>query len=299
MPGNGLIANKETFDQYVSRSIRPLSCYHFSCIFAWKDFFSFTFEIIEERLCVFAHQQGGSFLYLPPLGGELKASVLEQCFKRMGQTKIARVENITVNQLRALKAEGYNASLKAHEYVYRRQDLADLAGRAYKSRRHDIHAFSRCCPNARFRPYLPCDYEGCVALYRQWANGRRHIQRDRVYLAMLEDNARVHAFLIENAEALGLTGRVIADGSQMIGYTFGYVLDEQTFCVLLEVTDLDKTGSAAYIFNCFCRDKEVSGFEFINAMDDFGMPNVAAAKRSYNPCQMLPVYVIKNRSGLC
>ena len=77
MPEQDLLAFKSTFDQYLARGPRPLSGYHFSSVFAWKDFFEFHFEIIDDHLCVFActHGQKDSFLYLPPLGGDLNSSM--------------------------------------------------------------------------------------------------------------------------------------------------------------------------------------------------------------------------------
>jgi len=292
-----LISRKSVFDQYLGRGPRPLSCHHFSSLFAWKDFFEFSFEVIDDRLCVFAGQDGESFLYLPPLGGELDASTVKACFGRMGKSRIARVENISENQLPVFKDLGYNAYLKAHEYLYRRKDLEDLAGHAYKSKRHDIHVFDKQYPQAVFRAYAPQDLKGCLSLYSRWAADRKargeNIAEPDVYRAMLDDNARVHKLLIEHARELELIGRVVEVDGVIAGYTFGYPLDTKTFCVLLEVTDLDKTGLAAYIFNRFCADEAVRGFELINTMDDFGMPNVARTKKSYHPCQLLPVYTVK------
>lgn len=308
-----LIDHKALFNEYLALGERPLSCYHFSSVFAWKDFFKFSFEVIDARLCVFAHQGNDSFLYLPPLGGEAEVSTVAKCFERMGESKIARVENISQNQLPLVQGHGYNSYLKAQEYLYRRQDLERLAGRVYKSKRHDIHIFCRRHPGALFRAYNPSDFQGCRALYKAWAASRQAQPCDVVYSAMLEENSRVHALLMEHAPALDLIGRVVEIDGEISGYTFGYALDAQTiantsgpdcrdnrgktFCILLEITDLSRTGLAAYIFNSFCRDASVKDFEFINTMDDFGMPNVAKAKVSYRPLRQLPVYTFRRENG--
>ena len=291
--GKDLLSQKPLFDAYVKRSARALSCYHFSSIFAWGEYFEFTIEIINDALCVFAHQANHSFLYLPPLGDQFDLATISVCFERMGKSKLARIENITDNQLLVLKGCAYNEYLKAHEYVYRRLDLADLKTGAYKSKRHDVNCFERQYPQAKFRPFALSDEPQCGDLYRRWADERKSNHQDPVYLHMLEENEGVHARLIHNAQQLGLMGRIVEVDGEIAGYTFGYSLNEETFCVLLEVTDKTKQGSAAYIFNQFCLDPVVQNFEFINTMDDFGMPNVAATKKSYHPCQILPVYNIK------
>ncbi len=284
---------KPLFDTYAARTSRPMSAYHFSSIFAWSDHFRFTFEIIEDHLCVFAFTGKDSFLYLPPLGAEFDLRVIAQCFKRMGKRPIARIENIMDNQLPALKASGYNVYQKASEYVYRNTELQALSGTAYKAKRHDVHVFSKHFQQARFREFTPEDGPGCAKLYTAWAHDRQDKETDPIYVQMLEENALVHAKLLAHADALGLVGRIVEIDGDVAGYTFGYQLNPTTFCVALEIADLSKSGIAAFIFNSFCKDAAVKDSEFINTMDDFGMPNVARAKASYNPTQVLPIYNIK------
>ena len=267
--------------------------YHFSAIFAWEDFFRFEFEIIEEQLCVFAFQGGKSFLYLPPLASTYNHHVVEECFKRMGKSPIARVENILQNQLPAFTQSRYNHYLKAHEYVYKASALRDLSGHAYKSKRHDVHVFLKHYPTARFRKFREEDNIACAYLYDTWAQQRREKEPDPVYVQMLDENARVHTKLIAHANALGLIGRVVELDGDIVGYTFGFKLNEITFCICLEVVDLSKAGLAAYIFNNFVKDPALLSFEWINTMDDFGMPNVAKAKASYHPAHMVPIYNVK------
>ncbi len=290
-----LLSQKNIFDAFLARSERPLSSYHFSAIFGWQDFFKFTFEVVEDRLCVFAWQGTDGFLYLPPLGGGLQSSTVKKCFERMGgaRNKIARIENIPTIPLPPFPAQEYNTYLKAQEYLYRRKDLELLAGQAYKSQRHDIHVFKRRCPNARVRAFVPSDREDCLGLYRQWAANRRARHTDPVYVSMLQDNATVHALLMAHAAELGLVGKVVEIDGKIAAYTFGYALNAETFCVALEVTDLRWTGLSAFIFNRFCADPAVSPYTFLNTMDDFAMPLVAKTKNSYHPIQHVPVYALR------
>lgn len=294
---DALLEHKPLFEEFAARSPRPLSTYHFSSIFAWQDFFQFRFELIDDRLCVFAHQGGGSFLYLPPLGGDIRQSTLQECWRRMGPSPLARVENISDIHLPGLREHGYNAYLKAHEYVYARRDLVELGGHAYKSKRHDIHLFLERHPHPEFREYAPGDFDACSRLYRRWAQDRKAHCADEIYVSMLEENARVHRLLLRHYKELGLAGRVLICDEELIGYSFGYALDEQTFCVLLEITDLEKTGAAAHIFHQFCADPLLGRFEHINTMDDFGMPQVARTKESYRPLRKLPVYTLTKRDN--
>ena len=91
---------------------------------------------------------------------------------------------------------------------------------------------------------------------------------------------------------MGLVARVLKAKGKIIGYTFGFVLDESTFCIYAEIADLKIPGAAAYMFKSFCADEQLKNFSRINTMDDFAMPNVARAKQAYHPSELIPSYTV-------
>lgn len=290
-----LFARQDLFNQYLACEDPQLSAFHFSSLLAWADFFDFSFEVIDERLCVFAHHAPGSFLYLPPLGGPLQQATLDKCFEQMGQLsisrRVARVENLTAQQIALLTPGVFDCQPKANEYLYRKADIATLSGNAYKAKRHDINHLHKSC-----QPHYQCygheHLTQCLDLYGCWAANRRGHSRDMVYQAMLEDGAQAHALILQHYKSLGLEGRVVLLDGKVCAYSFGYRLNTDTFCVLLEVTDLTVPGLGSFIFQQFCVDPIWQGFEWVNAMDDFGLPNVARAKQSYHPVKLIPSYTI-------
>jgi len=84
---------------------------------------------------------------------------------------------------------------------------------------------------------------------------------------------------------------VRADG-RVRAYTFGYERSPSVFCVLLEVADRSLPGLAAWIFRERCRLAAEQGYEFINTMDDSGLPSLAQSKRAYHPVQLVPSYIV-------
>jgi hypothetical protein len=76
----------------------------------------------------------------------------------------------------------------------------------------------------------------------------------------------------------------------VVGYTFGYALNDETWCVLFETCDARYSGCAAYIFREFCA--EMKAFRWINCLDDSGLENVRRVKESYRPSLRLPVYAV-------
>jgi len=291
-----LLEQKSLVDSFLAQGARPLSSFSFVSLFAWCDFFDFEFKMIGKHLCVFAHQDAGCFLYLPPLGGDFDARTIELVFAHMARggacKAVNRIENIPENLLSSFGQGRYNQYLKPAEYVYRKEDLKFLKGNAYKSQRHDCNYFLTHQPSSSFESYTDEDWHACQALYEHWAALRAGACSDDIYRAMLEENRRVHERLLKFWRPLGLVVRVLKAQGQMIGYTLGYALDEATFCVYAEIVDLRVTGAAAYIFKSFCADGQLESFSRINTMDDFAMPHVARAKKAYHPSELISSYTV-------
>ncbi len=280
---DALLARKVLFEKYVSLQTHQLSAFHFSCLFLWQDFFDFEFEVMEEHLCIYAHQPRGCFLYLPPLGDSWGLSVVERAFSKMNKinAKTARIENVEQEQIPRGKGE-FKIYPKSQEYVYRRQNLMELKGGAYKSQRHDINHF-QAHHQALFRPYEERDFNACMGLYQRWAKNRHAKHEEPVYRSMLEENKSVHELALFYHKPLGLVGRIVESDQKVIAYSFGYPLNSQIFCVLLEIIDVGFRGLGAFIFNRFCADEALKSYALINTMDDFGLPYVATSKQAYHP----------------
>lgn len=276
---DGLLAQKALFEQYAGLQTHQLSSFHFSSIFLWQDFFDFEFQVIEDNLCIYAHQNKGCFLYLPPLSKTWNPSIVEHCFLKMNKInpRTARIENVEESPVSAFKIYP-----KTREYVYRKQDLIKLKGHAYKSQRHEINHF-QAHHQALLRPYQDQDFKSCMDLYRRWAKNRYDKHEDSVYRSMLEENRKVHELALSYHEVLGLVGRLVENDKKIVAYSFGYPLNSQIFCVLLEIIDTGLTGLGAFIFNRFCADEALEPCVLINTMDDFGLPFVAASKQAYHP----------------
>ena len=296
MKNNALLEEKYLVDSFLMLGPRPLSSYSFVSIFAWCDFFDIEFKMINSSLCIFAHGETGSFLYLPPLGSGFDSSTIQSVFEHMskgGKLKpVNRIENIPGNLLSAFPEGSYNHYLKPAEYVYAKEDLVALKGNAYKSQRHDCNSFRAHHPEHSFEPYTDADFESCMAVFDAWASNRASTNSDEVYRSMLQENRLVHARLLKFWERLGLIARVLKVDGRIIGYTLGFAVDEHTFCVYAEIADFKVTGSAAFLFKSFCEDEQLKYFSRINAMDDFAMPNVTRAKLAYHPSELIGSYTV-------
>ena len=274
-------ATRDRFDRAVARLPRPLSSYALVAHLLWRDHFVFRWAEVGNHFLLFAEYDGCVYMPLPPLGSPDMAVILD-CFSWMDarnpDRRISRIENIAEEDEAFYRNAGWITEAKPPEYVYSRSALVDLRGNAYKTPRGSCNAFVR-----RYRPidrpYRPADRPAALALLARWQEQRRHA--DPIYQQMILDSESVHRRALAEWDDIGLTGWVLEVEGELVGYTFGFPLCGDTFCVALEVTDLTLSGAAAYLFRTFC--STLAGHRWINTMDDAGFANLRRVKEAYRP----------------
>ena len=229
---------------------------------------------------------------VPPAAKKLTGEIVEEGLNLLrilnkGGSDV-RIEGFTEETCELVKKLGCAVYPKSSEYLYRRSDLVDLKGDAYKSKRNLCNFFTKNYPY-RYEPYRSQDFFGCLSLFREWQKRRILKTTDAYELVLLEDAALVHRRTLLHARALGAEGRVVKIGGEIKGYTFGYPLDEKTWCIFLEIADPRIKGLAQFLFREFCREKEK--FTIINGMDDSGLERLERVKESYRPFLKKPPYV--------
>ena len=293
------LKDKPIFDAYADRTCTRLSNYAFAPIYVWREHFQFYWTRLSDYLCIFAKQGADYFMPILPMPYKIEnrdylnviGEVSQFMLASNRNRHIARIENVPEEMLAFFEKNRFRGILKETEYLYETITLSELNGNRFKSKRNAYNAFIERYPSATFGSYRTDDSGACLTLYGAWHTERTVKCEDEIYRAMLEDSQSAHRIALMNAEALGLLGRVVRIDGEMKGYTFGYPLNADTFCVLFEITDLKIKGLAQFIYREFC--KELMGsYKWINAMDDSGLENLKRVKRSYHPCQLIRSYNI-------
>ena len=262
--------------------------------YMWNGLLAYWWMELQGTFCLFAQSADGWFMPLPPIGaGSIDAPLSDAMglLRRWnGDSPVSRVENVPSLLVPELERLGYRLTPKEPDYLYRATDLAALAGDRYKSQRALCNRFERE-QSFEMSSYQVGDRQDCRALLRDWSRQKQAEGIEAFGAMLLADAAPAHEVIWSQATALRVTGRVVRTHGRICAFTFGYWLTSTTFCVLLEVTDRTLPGLAQYLFRETCRTAVAEGAEYINAMDDAGLPGLRASKQAYHPAMLIPNFV--------
>ncbi len=296
---------KPLFNRYQQHLQVTLSDYTFANNIIWLSRMSAFYQIIEDCFCLFSLNGNCLTMLLPPLGDPSRqARALEACFEIMDgynpSPYLSAVEyvyrdflavlNIDVNaesgedSLPALTNNQWLVERALPDYIYSTEDLIELKGNPYKTKRSEINQFRRSYPDHRLEVLGPQHWEGIRALMDTWLKNRiQYLTGDAIadffYTVEMERKAIERA--IEHYGRLDLQGLCLFIGDTLEGFTFGERITSTVASVLVEKTNFAILGSAQFLFREFA--KMYRDCVHINVGDDLGLENLRRVKMSYRP----------------
>lgn len=291
------VKDKPLVKEFISLARRELSVYTFDNIYLWKALYDILWGVHEGTLCVFFKDKLGCFMYLPPLGKSISSKAVRDSFAYMDTGNIpvrgvSRIENIEEQDTPFFIDAGYAVSEKFPEYLCDRQEIAGLRGNKFKSQRSSFNYFVK---NYRFswEPFSLKEKGACANLYKKWMRARKKYDSDPVYRGMARDSCTCLDFLFDNWKQFDFTGRVVKVEGVLKGFTLGFEVNKDMFCISHEITDLTIKGLGQFIFSSFSRDLE--GYHYVNIMDDSGLENLKATKLLYHPRRLIKSFIAEKK----
>lgn len=275
----------------------------FPGVYMWREHFAYEWTWICGYFCLFARYGPHQYMPWPPLAGPnadsaqsgaAVAAVFDVMATSPDNGAAARIEGVDEREVEAFEAAGYQVLPHATEYVYRRGDLVDLRGNAYKSKRWAWNDFVKQ-QVFTVDPLADRHIEGCLSLFRMWREEKARRTADPLAGAMALDAESAHRVALTEREALGLSGLVVTIDGLVAGYTLGGMVRPTLFGVWLEIADPARRGLSVYLFREFCRAQ--TGVEWITAFDDSGIESLRRAKQSYRPARLVRAHLARRRAS--
>lgn len=305
---------RDIMNDYLKLINVDVSDYTFAGNYIWLSTATGFYTIVNDTFCLFILNSGELSMLLPPLGKKDNTyDAMLQCFDIMNShnsnrnySKIEYVHEELLEGFVDYLEEGtlvyemlkdFIIEKKLVDYIYRVDDLIDLKGDSYKSKRNEINKFKKVYPDHRIE-ILNKEKHGkaVMDLFNKWVKDRTtYMPKEEVEVFM--DGIYFERFaikrLMNDYENLDIIGLVIYINDEVKGFTVGEKINEKTASVIIEKTDFEILGCAQFIFREFTKIlKNKYAIEFINVGDDMGFENLKKVKMSYRPEKLIPKYTI-------
>ena len=176
------------------------------------------------------------------------------------------------------------------EYIYLRENLAELRGSRYHGKRNHIAQFWRAYPDARIQPLIPENADLALHVAEQWLAART----DPLSPSL---TAEMHAIreACENLAALGMSGLLLYAEGHPIGMTAVSEIAPRIFDVHFEKVVPGYSHAWPVVANEMA--KCLRDADYLNREEDLGEAGMRASKASYRPDILNEKYIAVLRDG--
>jgi hypothetical protein len=269
------LEDREVIKDHLDRE-HPGTCeLNFANIFIWRKSEHPRLTLINGNLCILVEPDFDPPYFLPPAGTSRLVETVETCLTVA--PRLSRVPEEFVRKLRGAFAAVEDPD--NFDYVFLREDLAELRGKKFDGKRNRIRKFESTYAHA-YETLGEARVDDCRLLLESWFRGKGNSEP-----FLKAEKEAIHEALSFHGP-LGLRGGVAIVDGRVEAFTIGMRLTDDTALVQIEIANPDVVGVAQWINREFVR-REWSGFRFVNREQDMGHPGVRRAKLSYQPFRLV------------
>ena len=248
----------------------------------------------QDGFVLFFSQFDRVTVYPFPMGqGDLKAALDTLIADAQSRGIPFRLTGMTEAECQILESL-YPGEFRFHtdrdsfDYVYAIEDLAELKGKRYQSKRNFANRFQLQHPDAKLIPLDTDTIPLAQEMLDTWFAQRKTMDPDGDYA--LEQVALSRCFA--RFPELGAEGLVLVEKGKCLALTIGSFLTEEIFDIHFEKALEGVDGAYAFINRSFAQHlrEKYPRLQYLNREDDMGIPGLRKAKLSYHPHHMVAKY---------
>jgi hypothetical protein len=264
----------------------------FTNLFMWQGYYGYHWSLDRDRLLVVGTVDGRPAWALPPIGPPSRADLCRQMLgwlreeHGLADPAIERADPKLAAELKDDPGFVVERVRDHFDYLYRTDDLIELAGGKYHTQRNHLNSFNRS-HRYRYETLRPEHLPACLDLCARWCQFKR-CDED---LSLMGEWEAI-GVVLSNFEALRLQGCVILINDRVEAFACGELLNRDAAVIHLEKADPELRSLYAVINQQFSR-QAWAGVPFINREQDLGEPGLRKAKLSYHPHRLVEKFRIR------
>lgn len=288
------LSDKKTIDECFAGNTCFSSDFCFTNLYAWNIKFKTEFAIIDKTLFLrFVDTDGGTY-YTFPFGKMVLAKAFDLLIEdARAHNRSFQMKGIPWRMWEEIQAKVSHQFCYTHdrandEYIYLSEKLISLSGKKLQSKRNHINRFKADNPDWE---YIQLSSEEelheCLAMLKEWEENNGIDTDPSLYYDYLATQ-----IMLKNFDYLGLRGGAIKVNNQIVAFSVGEALTDETFVVHVEKAHSQMNGAYTIINQQFV-EHAASEFKYINREEDMGIENLRRAKESYYPEILLKEGIIR------
>ena len=177
------------------------------------------------------------------------------------------------------------------DYIYLLEELINLNGKKYHSKRNHIAAFVKSNVWS-YEVINEKNIEECIMMNNAWERDNREKNPEEIDNELKAINLAFKYYF-----DLDFTGGLIRVEGKPVAFTLGEKLNNETFCTHIEKAYSEIRGAYPMINREFAANS-LTGYKYINREEDMGSEGLRKAKLSYNPVMLLEKYTAVCRGSI-
>ena len=263
--------------------------FSFGNLYGWSHLFK-TEVCLLDNIVVFRYHFGDNISHAiasaTPPDNELLMSLRKDPGNNGSSLRLTTVEDTWVNELESRDAiEVTSTAVRdSYDYIYLRSELENLQGKDFKAKRNHVNNFMTEHPDYKYRELTPALFDRCMMLEHLWRDGAPH--QNPLWGDAIDAEQQVMERIFNSWDQLDMIGGAIFVGDEMVAFSYGNAITNDTFDVCVEKADRTING-AFNIINQQLVKHLPEQFIYINREEDMGLEGLRRAKLSYNPHYLL------------
>lgn len=280
------LADREEITSYTFPGKCQDSNLSFANLCCWQFVNKSSFAIVDGRLVFRFCFHNNRVMYMVPEGAEMIPEVigkLEWQAKEEGHLlelygDVPQIRDVLEKEFP--RHFQYNADRNYADYIYLREELAELKGKDFQPKRNHINKFKKT-NDYLYTPLTPDLVPHCLELYREWC-----VQHNCAEDEGLTNEWMALSFGLEHLEELGLIGGAVWVNGDIVAFTYGAPINHNTLGIHVEKADSSVDGAYNMINQEFALHVPQK-YVYFNREEDLGIPGLRKAKLSYRPVALL------------
>ncbi|MBR2742099.1 MAG: DUF2156 domain-containing protein [Clostridia bacterium] len=280
------LSDRETLLTYLTPQKYRICDFSFINMFAWRAAYGTSFAIEDETLYIRVGETPEKYVFLPPLGGDIKQAI----GRLVDYTKEQGIKLTLVSVPKELKEtlsavmEGafeFTENRDGYDYLYERDKLASYSGKKLHGKKNHVNKF-RATYNWRVEEITRDNIEDCVTIQTQWCAENECEGAD----GSLGDETCAVRTVLSAYFDLPARGLVLYVDDEPAAFSIGSAITDDTFDVHIEKALVKYDG----VYSMICMQMAeicAEGFTYINREEDLGDEGLRKSKLSYRPAEIL------------